>query len=128
MSAESIKDLIFTEDDSQLIVLADASVGRWSLAEERLSFVRELEGHPDKRLCHFSDGDISPEGRLLMTTDSCMQLRAWDLAADAEIYIPQLDFSDDERPGIAVAFSPDHRFLAFVTDAYWGLLIVGEPT
>ncbi len=124
LPAESIKDLIFTEDDSQLIVLADASVGRWSLADERLSFMRELEGRPDKRPCDFSDGDINPEGSLLMTTDSCMQLRAWDLASDAEIYIPQLDFSNDERPGIAVVFSPDHRFLAFVTDAFWGLLIV----
>lgn len=128
LPAGSVEDLLFTIDDSHLIVMADASVSRWSLADEQLAFVRELEAYPDKRRCHFSDGDISPDGSLLMTTDSCMQLRAWDLAANEEIYIPQLDFSNDRRPGIAVVFSPDGHFLAFVTKAFWGLLVVGERT
>ena len=126
LPAESVGDVLFTIDDSHLIVVADASVSRWSLGDDRLIFLRELEAHPNKRPCHFTDGDISPQGRLLMTTDSCGQFRAWDLAADAEIYIPQLDFSDEGNPGIAAVFSPDGRFLAKVTDGYWGLLIVWE--
>lgn len=128
LPSESVEDLIFTEDDSHLIVLTDASVSRWSLANEHLRFLRKLVARPGKRHCHIADGDISPDGSLLMTTDACGQSRAWDLAADQEIYVPQLDFSEDSRPGTAVVFSPDGRFLAEVANAHWVLLIVWEPT
>ena len=63
-SAASIDKLLFIEDDSQLIVLADASVSRWSLDDGRLNLVRELESHPSKRPCHLKDGDVSSDGRL----------------------------------------------------------------
>ncbi len=125
---ESVEDLIFTEDDSHLIVLADGSVGRWSLANQRLDFVRELVAHPDIRPCHIADGDISPDGTLLVATDTCGQVRAWDLAVDQEIYVPQLDTKNPHRPGTAVVFSPDGRFLAEVNKVYWVLLIVPETT
>ena len=128
LSAKSIADLQFTEADSHLIVMADASVSRWSLADDRLTFLRELESYPNKRPCHIRDGDISPDGTLLMTTDNCDQTRAWNLQVDREVFISQLDFSDDISSGNAVVFSPDGRFLAVVTDSYWVLLIVPETT
>ena len=121
------KRVLFTDDDSHLMVVADAVVSRWSLANNRLTFVRELDAHPSKRPCPIADGDISPDGTLLMTIDACNQSRAWDLAADAEIYVPQLDFSEDNFPGTDVAFSPDGRFLAEVTESYWVLAIVWGP-
>ena len=104
LPANLIKGLQFTKDNSHLIVMADAAVSRWSLANQRLTFMRELEAHPDKRPCELSDGDISPDGSLLITTDSCSQIRAWDLTRDAEIYIPQVDYSYDELPGMAALF------------------------
>ncbi|MCY3779587.1 MAG: hypothetical protein OXG78_04690 [Chloroflexi bacterium] len=121
-----VKGLQFTKDKSHLIVMADAPVSRWSLANERLTFVRELEALPDKRPCEFNDGDISPDGSLLMTTDGCSQIRAWDLTRDAEIYIPQLDSSNDDFPGMATLFHPDGRFLAVAEKAFLGLLYVHE--
>ena len=78
LPAKSVKDLLFTKDRSHLIVMTDASVSRWSLANERLTFVRELKALPDKRYCEVTDGDISPDGSLLMTTDDCSQTRAWN--------------------------------------------------
>ena len=114
LSAKSVKKLLFTADDSQLIVLADASVSRWSLSSGRLNFVRELAAYPGKRPCRIDDGDISPDGSLLMTADDCGQRRAWDLTVDREMFIPQLDFAtlySVGRPGRALQFSPDGRYL-----------------
>ena len=127
LSSRADKRVLFTDDDSHLMVLADAAVSRWTLANKQLTFVRELEAHRSKRLCPIADGDISPDGTLLMTIDACNLSRAWDLAADAEIYVPQLDFLDDIFHGAAVAFSPDGRFLAEVADGYWVLFLVGDP-
>ena len=93
LPAESVNVLLFEQDGAHLIVVADTSVSRWSLANNRLTFVREFKRHPARRLCRFVDGDISPDGTLLMTTDSCSQLRAWDLASDAEIFISGLDWT-----------------------------------
>ena len=126
LSAELIKEVLFTNDNSHLIVLADASVSRWSLANQHLTFERELEAHPDKRPCEFNYGDISPDGSLLMTADSCSQIRAWDLTRDAEIYIPHLTFSKDNFSGLAFLFNPDGRYLAYVDEEIWTVLIVHE--
>jgi len=111
LSAESIEQLLFTASDSQLIVLADKSVSRWTLSDKSLRFVQELEPYPFKRTCHISAGDISPDGSLLMITDLCSQIRAWDLAVDREIFIPQLDSANDEYSGAVIQFSPDGFYL-----------------
>ncbi len=110
LSAESIEKLLFTASDSQLIVLADASVSRWSLRDKSLNFVGELASYPGKRPCLIRDGDISLDGSLLMTTDDCDQYRAWDLTVDKEMFIPQLDFSSDWS-GAFMQFSPDGFYL-----------------
>ena len=125
LPAESVNDLLFEKDGAHLIVVADTSVSRWSLANNRLTFVREFKRHPARRLCRFVDGDISPDGTLLMTTDSCSQLRAWDLASDAEIFISGLDWSDDRNPGTAVVFSPDGLLPSEVKS---GLLVIYADT
>ena len=127
LPAKSVKDLLFTKDRSHLIVMTDASVSRWSLANERLTFVRELKALPDKRYCEVTDGDISPDGSLLMTTDDCSQTRAWNLTRDAEIYIRQLDLNpDDDFPGMAALFHPNGRFLAVAEKVSLGLFYVHE--
>ena len=110
LSAESIEKLLFTASDSQLIVLADASVSRWSLRDKSLNFVGELASYPGKRPCLIQDGDISLDGSLLMTIDDCDQYRAWDLTVDKEMFIPQLDFSSDWS-GAFMQFSPDGFYL-----------------
>ena len=127
-SAESVNDLLFTKDGTHLIVVADTFVSRWSLANNHLTFVREFKRHPSKRICLFVDGDISPDGTLLMTTDSCSQLRAWDLTTDAEIFIPGLDRSDDRNPGTAVVFSPDGLLLSEVKWSYWSFMLIPSPS
>ena len=127
LPAESVGGLLFAEDDSELIVLTDASVSRWSLSDKNLRFVRELEPYPSKRTCRISAGDISPDGSLLMTTDICSQLRAWDLAVDREIFIPQLDYADDEYLGTAIYFSPDGRYLFTGYSGFLVLWIIHQP-
>ena len=128
LPAESVNDLLFTKDGAHLIVLADSSVSRWSLADNRLTLVREFKRHPAKRLCQFVDGDISQDGSLLMTTDSCSQLRAWDLATDGEIFVPGLDRSDYRNPGTAVVFSPDGLLLSEVKWSYWYFMLIPSPS
>ena len=124
LSAKSVKKLLFTADDSQLIVLADASVSRWSLSSGRLNFVRELAAYPGKRPCRINDGDISPDGSLLMTADDCGQNRAWDLTVDQEVFIPQLDFA--EWGGTIRQFSSDGFYLfgGFNNVALFSILII----
>ena len=126
VTAEAITDLLFADNDSHVIVLADLSVNRWSISGKSLTFIRTLTAHPSKRSCGLNGGDISPDGSLLMTTDDCRQFRAWDLNADAEIFIPPLDFASDFIAGITVEFSPDGRYLAAV-EAGWGLMFVHQP-
>ena len=128
LSVESVNDLLFTKDDAHLIVVADTSLSRWSLANNHVTFVRELEHHPSKRLCQFVDGDISPDGTLLMTADSCSQLRAWDLTADAEIVIPGPDHSNDRNPGTSVVFSPDGLLLSDVSWNHWTFMLIPSPS
>ena len=130
LSAKSVKKLLFTADDSQLIVLADASVSRWSLSNGRLNFVRELAAYPGKRPCRIDDGDISPDGSLLMTADDCGQRRAWDLTVDQEMFIPQLDFTIPAsvgRPGRALQFNPDGRYLFETSNFPGGAVPGGAP-
>lgn len=126
LGTESPAELLFIADDSQLIVLADAAVSRWSLSGKDLNLLRELEARPDKRPCRISAGDISPDETLLMTIDSCVQKRAWDLTADTEIIVSRLVYSNDEYQGTVSQFSPDGRY--YITGGnylYWGLWAVG---
>ena len=127
LSADSAEALRFTDDDSHLLVISYASVNRWSLNDKRLEFVRKLESTGRRRNCFINDGDISPDGSLLMTTDDCGQIRAWDLAADAEIYVPQLDFSEPFVQGEVIQFNPDGRLLFTGGSFGWGLWIIHQP-
>ena len=126
LSGESVGGLMFTDDDSQLIVLAETLIHRWSLSEQDLGFVRVLASHPSKRPCLFNAGDVSPDGSLLMTIDNCYQTRAWDLDADEELFLPQLHFAEHHRVGQVAQFSPDGRYLATGRRYFWGLFIVNE--
>ena len=127
LSADSAEVLRFTDDDSRLLVISYASVNRWSLNDKRLEFVRKLESTGRRRNCFINDGDISPDESLLMTTDDCGQIRAWDLAADAEIYVPQLDFSEPFVQGEVIQFNPDGRLLFTGGSFGWGLWIIHQP-
>lgn len=126
LSGESVGGLMFTDDDSQLIVLAETLIHRWSLSEKDLSFARVLTSHPSKRPCLLKAGDISPDGSLLMTIDNCYQTRAWDLEADEELFLPQLHFSEHHRVGQVSQFSPDGRYLAGGAEYHWYLCIINE--
>ncbi|MCY4060746.1 MAG: WD40 repeat domain-containing protein [Chloroflexi bacterium] len=126
LSYESVADLLFTKDDSQLLVLSDATVSRWSLHGNSLHFVRQLEPADGKRECLIADGDISPDDSLLMTTDDCWQLRAWDLDTDEEIFVPQLDSASDDRPGTAILFSPDGRYFISAAYSIWEMFFIEE--
>ena len=126
-SSESAVTLHFVDDDSHLILLTDKSVSRWSLDDNGLKLVRKLEPHQPKRQCTFLGGDISPDDSLLMTTDECGQLRAWDLRLDREIHIPQLWYIGEDHVGVPTRFSPDGRYLVDRVEPYgFGLLIVPD--
>ena len=125
IGAVSLGAVHFVAGDSQLIVLADAIVSRWSLTGKDLTLLRRLKRHPDKRSCPITVGDISPDETLLMTVDSCVQRRAWDLIADREIYVP-LVYSNDAFQGTVSQFSPDGRYFISGGDyLYWGIWAVG---
>ena len=127
LSADWVAELHFVDDDSQLIVLADTTVSRWSLANKKIKKIRKLASHPDKHQCRILGGDISPDGSLLMTTDDCDQLRAWDLRRDAEIFIPQLHYHSEHSVGVPTEFSPDGRYLVDRAEPYgFTWLIVPE--
>lgn len=125
---EPIADLLFTKDDSQLIALAGKSISRWNFADQQLSFGSLLKALPERKLCHLTHGDISPDDSLLMTTDDCLQLRAWDLTADTEISVAQLDYFEDSEKrwtDTSVEFSPDGLYLAEAGRG-WALLFMQE--
>ena len=129
---ESAADLLFTNEDSQMLVLSDATISRWSLHGNELRFVRQLEPIAGKRGYPFVDGDISLDGTLLMTIDDCGLKRAWDLTLDSEILVPQFGSlsehtKEDERgQGREVLFSPDGRYLANTLDGQWGLRFIED--
>lgn len=128
-SAKSIEKLLFTEEDSQLIVLADASVSRLSLHDGRIYFLRELKPHPSMQPCRLKDGDISLDGSLLMTTDDCDQQRAWDMEMDREV-IPLAweTFTAQGYDGSVMQFSPDGRYLVDAASdrSFLGIYFVPE--
>lgn len=121
-----IARVLFADDDTHLIVLVAATVSRWSLQAKSLHHVRKLTPYAGKRECHIRDGDISLDGSLLMTIDDCHQNRAWDLTRDEELLVPWLDFSDDDFPALAMAFSPDGRYLAVVDEVTWTVHFVHD--
>lgn len=126
-TSESAVSLHFFDNDSQLILLTDESVSSWSLAGTSLEFVRNFEPLPDSRHCAFLGGDINLDGSLLMTTDECGQLRAWNLNLDEEIHIPQLSYVGEDRVGVPTRFSPDGRYLVDRSEPYgFSVLIVPE--
>ncbi len=123
--AKSLAELLFTADDAQLIVMADAAVSRWSLSGKDLNLLRELEAHPDKRSCRITVGNISPDETLLMTVGSCVSTRAWDLTTDTEIHLPLKQFSK-ENHGTVSLFSPDGGYYISGGDyLYWNTWAVG---
>ena len=125
IGAASLAAVHFVAGDSQLIVLADAIVSRWSLAGKDLTLLRRLKRHPDRRPCRITVGDISPDETLLMTMDSCVQKRAWDLTTDREIYIPPI-YSYDAFQGTVSLFSPDGRYYLSGGDYLaWSFKFVG---
>lgn len=119
-SRESAVTLRFAEDDTQLVLLADMSVSRWSLVDDGLELIRHLEPQSGATQCAFLGGDISPDATLLMTTDECGQLRAWDLRLDQEIHIPQLRYigEGEEHVGVPTSFSADGLYLVDRAEPY----------
>jgi len=128
LSAASFAKLLFTDEDSYLIVLADASVSRWSLIDGGLDFVRVLQPHASQRPCHLKDGDVSLDGSLLMTIDDCYQYRAWDWERNKEMFIPQLLVSRFDDVGSVLQFSPDGRYLVGASNdrAWLSILFVHD--
>ena len=125
IGAASLGAVHFVAGDSQLIVLADAVVSRWSLTGKDLTLRRRLKRHPDSRPCRITVGDISPDETLLMTMDTCVQKRAWDLTTDREIYIPPV-YSYDAFRGTVSLFSPDGRYYLSGGDYLaWNFKFVG---
>ena len=125
IGAASLSVVHFVSGDTQLIVLADAVVSRWSLAGKDLTLRRRLKRHPDRRRCRITVGDVSPDETLLMTMDSCEQRRVWDLTTDREIYIPPVNSYDAFR-GTVSLFSPDGRYYISGGDYLaWSFQVVG---
>ena len=125
IGAASLSVVHFVSGDTQLIILADAAVSRWSLTGNNLTLRRRLKRHPDRRQCRITVGDISPDGTLLMTMDSCVQKRVWDLTTDREINVLPV-FSYDAIQGTVSLFSPDGRYYISGGDYLaWSLQAVG---
>ena len=124
---DTIGILRFTDDDTHLLVSSGATVSRWSLIDRRLAFGQQLEPYTGRRQCIIRVGDISHDGSLLMTGDDCGQYRAWDLAGDAEMYIPQLHDAHYGVPVTVMQFSPDGRVLFVGSYAGFGLLFIHQP-
>ncbi len=119
--------LRFTENDTSLLVSSGDIVSRWSLSDRSLSYSQQLQPYAGRRECVITVGDISIDGSLLMTGDECGQYRAWDLAADAEMYIPQLHENFDGVPVEVFEFRPDGRVLFMGNYGGFGYLIIHQP-
>lgn len=104
--------LHFAKRDSALLLLADKSVSRWSLAGNNLEFVQTLKRKRAVPQCMLLGGDISPDGSLLVGTDKCGQLRAWNWENGYELgVLGRLRNVAEEHIGVPTRFSPDGRFL-----------------
>ena len=124
---DTVGILRFTADDTRLLISSGATVSRWALIDGSLVYDQRMESYAGRRQCIITVGDVSNDGSLLMTGDDCGQYRAWDLAAGAEIYIPQLHDSHGRHPINVLEFSPDGRVL-YVGNYYgFGLLIIHQP-
>ena len=110
-----------------MLVSTGATVSRWSLLDGSLVFDQQLDSYAGRRQCTITAGDVSHDGRLLITGDDCGQYRAWDLAAGAEIYIPQLHDSLEGVPVNVLEFSLDGRVLSVGSYYGFGLLIIHQP-
>lgn len=124
---ETVGILRFTNDDTRLLISSGTAVSRWSLLDRRLTHGEQLEPYSSRRLCIIGEGDISLDGSLLMTGDDCGQYRAWDLAAGAEMYIPQLHKAQYRVPVKVMQFSPDGHVLFVGSYAGFGMLFVHQP-
>lgn len=125
LSAVHVADLLFRADDSQLLALTDESVTRWSLVDRALNFVDEMTPDIGESACHITDGDINLDGTLLMTIDDCVNRRAWDLQAGAEIALTQSKQTERVAPWATIQFSADGRYLATASNA-WALWYVDD--
>ena len=101
-----------------MVLLADMSVSRWALVDDGLELIRHLEPQSGATQCNFLGGDISVDTTLLMTTDECGQLRAWDLRLDQEIGVPQLWYIGEDHVGVPTSFSTDGRYLVERSEPY----------
>ncbi len=119
--------LRFTDNDRSLLVSSGGTVDRWSLSDRSLSYGQQLQPYAGRRECAITVGDISVDGSLLTTGDVCGQYRAWDLAADAEMYIPQLHERFEGFPVEVLEFRPDGRVLFMGNYGGFGYLIIHQP-
>ena len=124
---DTVGILRIADDDTHLLVSTGATVSRWSLLDGSLVFDQQLDSYAGRRQCTITAGDVSHDGRLLITGDDCGQYRAWDLAAGAEIYIPQLHDSLEGVPVNVLEFSLDGRVLSVGSYYGFGLLIIHQP-
>lgn len=124
---DTVGILRFTEDSSQLLVSAGATVSRWSLNEGRLAFGQGFLPYAGRRHCIITVGDVSHDGSLLMTGDDCGHYRAWDLVTSTELYIPQLHQEIDTDPVKVMLFSPDGRVLFAGSYSGYSYLFIHQP-
>ena len=121
--------LHFTGSDSGLVLVAGKSVSQWSFDGDNLQLDQTLKPHEHLPQCLFLGGDISPDGSLLMTTDKCGLLRAWNLELGYEIGVREMmRHIAEEHVGVPTRFSPDGRFLVERVDDWGFTLLIVENT
>lgn len=119
--------LHFVKGNSDLVLIVDRLVSRWSFTDRKLNFVQALNSRNDGPQCILLGGDISPDGSLLVTTDKCGILRAWSLEINREwTKVGSWRHLAEEHFGVPTRFSPDGRLLVERVDD-WGFTLLFFP-